>query len=384
MTGGAVTPLMPGATLGVLGGGQLGRMFSHAATKMGYHVAVLDPAATGPAAEVSTHHVRCAYDDEAGLAELAALCDAVTTEFENVPADSLRFLQERIPVSPNPEAVEIAQSRIREKTFFVDNRIPTNHHCLISAADQIDNAFAQMSGKAVIKTTRLGYDGKGQQVCDSASQMLQAFESFGSVECLVEDFVAFDAEVSVIIARDFAGHSCVFPLAENQHRNGILDISIVPARVSDAVKLKAEKIADKIAAALNYTGVLAIEMFVVGDDLLVNEIAPRPHNSGHYTMDATSHSQFDMQVRMMCGLAPVDIELQSPVVMLNVLGDLLLHDSFSWQPWIDNRNCRIHVYGKESARAGRKMAHVNIIGDNAEDLLVGVEEYRGRYPESFY
>lgn len=364
--------LQPGATLGVLGGGQLGRMFSHAATRMGYRVAVLDPAPTGPAAEVSTHHICCAYDDEAGLAELAGLCDAVTTEFENVPADSLRFLQSRIPVSPNPEAVEIAQSRIREKTFFVDNRIPTNHHCLVTDVAEIDGAFAQMSGKAVIKTTRLGYDGKGQQVCHSAAEMKSAFTSFGEVECLVEDFVAFDAEVSVIIARDFNGATTVFPVAENQHRNGILDVSIVPARVSDSIQENAKKIAHQVAAALNYVGVLAIEMFVAGDDLLVNEIAPRPHNSGHYTLDATNHSQFDLQVRMMCGLAPIDITLQCPVVMKNVLGDLLLQEGFSWQPWLDDPACHIHYYGKESARAGRKMAHVNFIGEDVESILQGM------------
>ena len=376
MSGGPAKPLLPGATLGVLGGGQLGRMFSHAATRMGYRVAVLDPAESGPAAEVSTHHIQCAYDDPAGLAEMADLCDAVTTEFENVPAESLRFLQSRIPVSPNPKAVEIAQSRIREKTFFVENNIPTNHHCLVSASDQIEDAFSQMSGKAVIKTTRLGYDGKGQQVCDSAEEMRAAFEAFGEVECLVEDFVAFNAEVSVIIARDFRGASCVFPVAENQHRNGILDISIVPARISDSVAAKAEAIAHQVAGALNYVGVLAIEMFVVGETLLVNEIAPRPHNSGHYTLDATNFSQFDLQVQMMCGLAPVDIQLHSPVVMLNVLGDLMLQPDFSWHPWLEDNHARIHVYGKESARAGRKMAHVNFTGLTVDAILDNVANYR--------
>lgn len=376
-------PILPGATLGVLGGGQLGRMFSHAATRMGYHVAVLDPAESGPAAEVSAHHIRCAYDDKSGLAELADVCDAVTTEFENVPAESLRFLQSRVPVSPNPEAVETAQSRIREKTFFIDNDIPTNHHCLVTSADQIADAFAQMSGKAVIKTTRLGYDGKGQQVCDSVADMQSAFDSFGAVECIVEDFVEFNAEVSVIMACDFAGNSVIFPLAENQHRNGILDMSIVPARVSDAVAQKAGRIALQVAGALNYVGVLAIEMFVTGDELLVNEIAPRPHNSGHYTMDATNYSQFDLQVLMMCGLPPVPVAQHSPVVMLNVLGDLLLHRDFSWEPLLGSDNCRIHVYGKSSARTGRKMAHVNFVGNTIEQLLTQVSNYRAGYLQAF-
>jgi 5-(carboxyamino)imidazole ribonucleotide synthase len=358
-------------------------MFAQAATRLGYHVVVLDPAPTGPAAEVATHHLCCAFDDEAGLAELADRCDAVTTEFENVPASSLRFLQSRVAVAPNPEAVEIAQSRIREKIFFKENDIPTNHHCLVTEANQIEQAFAQMQGKAVIKTTRLGYDGKGQQVCDSASQMRSAFDAFGGVACLVEDFVPFDAEVSVIIARDFNGGSSVFPVAENQHRNGILDLSIVPARVDDSVSAKAQEIAHRVAEALHYTGVLAIEMFVVGDDLLVNEIAPRPHNSGHYTLDATNYSQFDMQVQMMCGLPPLDLALRSPVVMLNLLGDVILRDNFSWQPLLADSRCHVHVYGKASARAGRKMAHVNYTGESVADLLSAVAEFKAGYPEVF-
>ena len=182
---GPVTPLLPGAMLGVIGGGQLGRMFAHAATQAGYHVTVLDPAETGPAAEVATRHLRYAYDDAEGLAELARTCDAVTTEFENVPADSLRLLQQQIPVSPPPAAVEVAQSRIREKTFFKDHQIPTNHFALIKSEDDIDPAFAEMSGKAVIKTTQLGYDGKGQRVCSSAAEVHEAFLSFDSVECLL-------------------------------------------------------------------------------------------------------------------------------------------------------------------------------------------------------
>jgi 5-(carboxyamino)imidazole ribonucleotide synthase len=376
-------PILPGATLGVLGGGQLGRMFSHAATSMGYKVAVLDPAENSPAAEVSTHHLCYAYDDEEGLEKLAGLCDAVTTEFENVPAASLRFLQQHTPVSPAPNAVEVAQSRIREKTFFVEHNIPTNHHCLVADAAEIDSAFAQMSGKAVIKTTTLGYDGKGQQVCTSAKDMAAAFESFGGVECLVEDFVAFNAEVSVIIARDINGHAKTFPVAENQHRNGILDLTIVPARVNNAVAEKADQIARLLADALNYVGVLAIEMFVVGEELLVNEIAPRPHNSGHYTLDATDHSQFDMQVRMMCGLPSLSVQLHSPVVMLNVLGDLILHEKFSWQGLLENPHAHVHEYGKASARAGRKMAHVNFAGAEAGDLLQSVNAYRAQFAEVF-
>ena len=380
---GPTTPLLPGAMLGVVGGGQLGRMFAHAATQMGYHVTVLDPAETGPAAEVATQHLRFAYDDPEGLAELALTCDAVTTEFENVPADSLRFLQQHIPVSPSPEAVEVAQSRIREKTFFKNNSVPTNHFALVKRVEDIDAAFAQMSGKAVIKTTQLGYDGKGQRVCDSAAEVREAFLSFGSVECLLEDFIPFDLEVSVVLARDWKRQIEVFPLVENQHCNGILDVCIVPARVSGTVSDKALSIARKLADALDYVGVLAVEMFVTGDQVLVNEIAPRPHNSGHYTLDATSHSQFDQQVRTLCGLSAATVKLHQPVVMLNVLGDLVLDEKFSWEILCADSSSHLHVYGKHEARAARKMAHVNYLGDSPDELIARVENLKRSFTEVF-
>lgn len=369
-------PLQPGATLGVLGGGQLGRMFAHAATQMGYRVVVLDPAKTGPAAEVASEHLCYAYDDAEGLERLASVCDAVTTEFENVPADSLRFLQQHVPVTPAPEAVEIAQNRIREKTFFVDHKLPTNHFVRITDIAQIESAWTQMSGKAVLKTTELGYDGKGQRVCNSAEDALDAFRSFGAsfdggagtVECVLEDFVAFDLEVSVVLARDCNGGIQTFPLVENSHKNGILDTCVVPARVSDTVAESAHSIACKLAEALNYVGVLAIEMFVAGENILLNEIAPRPHNSGHYTIDATSYSQFDQQVLTLCGLPAAGVELYRPAVMLNILGDMLLADGFDWSS-VNTAECHLHMYGKSESRSGRKMGHINFVGEDVDQLL---------------
>lgn len=370
------TPLQPGSTLGVMGGGQLGRMFAHAATKMGYRVVVLDPAASGPAAEVASDHLCYAYDDQEGLSKLASMCDAVTTEFENVPADSLRFLQRQVPVSPAPEAVEIAQNRIREKTFFVSNNLPTNRFEPIEKVADIEPAWSCMSGKAVIKTTQLGYDGKGQRVCESADAARDAFLSFGEVECVLEDFVAFDLEVSVVLARDSNGIVKTFPVVENSHKNGILDTCVVPARVPDAVAENALEIAGKLAEALDYVGVLAIEMFVAGDRILLNEIAPRPHNSGHYTLDATSYSQFDQQVLTLCGLPAATVALYTPVVMLNILGDLLLKEGFDWSS-INLAECHLHMYGKAEARIGRKMGHINWCGDDVDELLEKVLVLRG-------
>lgn len=361
--------LAPGATLGVLGGGQLGRMFAQAAAKMGYKVCVLDPATDSPAAEVSALHVQAGFDDKAGLDQLAACCDAVTTEFENVPAESLRHLQNQIPVSPPPEAVEVAQDRNKEKSFFKSHGLPVNACAAITDATQIKPAFDQMSGKAVIKTARLGYDGKGQRVCNSAEEVAEAFQQFGGVDCVLEDFVPFDCEVSVVLARDIHGKIEVFPVVENQHQNGILDICIVPARVSNKVQAQAKEAAISLATALDYVGVLAVEMFVCNESVSLNEIAPRPHNSGHYTMDACNYSQFDQQVRTLAGLPVARVDLHLPVVMLNVLGDLVLSDGFKWSSLLAQPNSHLHVYGKAEARVGRKMAHVNILGESVDSSL---------------
>jgi len=366
-------PLAPGATLGVLGGGQLGRMFSQSASKMGYKVCVLDPAADSPAAEVSAYHVESDFDVEAGLSNLAGVCDAVTTEFENVPADSLRFLQDKIPVYPPPEAVEIAQNRNREKAFFKQHNLPVNACTSITNAEQIKPAFDSMSGKAIIKTARFGYDGKGQQVCENTNEVLAAFEASGGVECVLEDFVPFDCEVSVVLARDIYGNVETFPVVENKHKDGILDVCIVPARISDKVQKQAISAAVSLAGAMNYVGVLAVEMFVCDGAISLNEIAPRPHNSGHYTMDACNYSQFDQQVRSLAGVPVAKIVQHTPTVMVNVLGDMLLADGFDWQELQSSENTHIHVYGKAEARAGRKMGHVNILGESTDALLSKVD-----------
>jgi len=369
-------PLQPGAMLGVLGGGQLGRMFAHAATSMGYQVTVLDPAAEGPAAEVASRHLQYEYDDAEGLEVLAKSCAAVTTEFENVPAASLHYLQERIPVSPPPQSVEIAQNRIREKAFFKDHQLPVNKFASITEASLLAEAFAKMSGKAVLKTSRFGYDGKGQQVCESVDQAIAAFERFGAQECVLEDFVPFQLEVSVVLARDIFGTVRTCPVVENTHHQGILDTCIVPARIDESISDKACKIATTLANALDYTGVLAVEMFVCGGELLLNEIAPRPHNSGHFTLDATNYSQFDQQVRTLCGLPAATIRQHCPSVMLNVLGDMVLKDNFSWQQLCDKSDSHLHVYGKKEARPGRKMAHVNFLGEDTRVLLDRVSEIK--------
>lgn len=226
-----------------------------------------------------------------------------------------------------------------------------------------------MSGKAIIKTARFGYDGKGQKVCESVSEVLAAFETFGGVECVLEDFVPFDCEVSVVLARDIYGAVETFPVVENKHKEGILDICIVPARVSDEVQQQAISAAVSLADAMNYVGVLAVEMFVCDSAISLNEIAPRPHNSGHYTMDACNYSQFDQQVRSMAGLSVTKVVQHQPVVMVNVLGDLLVSGEFDWQQLQNAENTHVHVYGKAEPRASRKMGHINILGESTDALM---------------
>ena len=376
--------LPPGAMLGVLGGGQLGRMFVHAATQMGYRVTVLDPAPSGPAAEIATCHIQADYTDEAALARLAETCVAVTTEFENVPADSLRWLSQHVAVSPPPAAVEIAQDRVREKSFFRDNHLPTNLFFDIHRVEDLANAFSEINGAAILKTATLGYDGKGQAVCTSAAEALQAFEKFGSVNCILEQRVALDCELSVVLARDVHGNTAPMPVAENIHRHGILDTSIVPARVPVALAEEAVALAVRLADALDYVGVLAVEMFVSEGHLLINEIAPRPHNSGHFSIDATDYSQFDQQVRTLCGLPAATVRQHTPAVMLNILGDLLLAKDFDWPRIMQMTGSHLHLYGKSEARAGRKMGHINFTGDDQAALIDAVDRVKSLWPEAFH
>ena len=372
----------------MLGGGQLGRMFCHASTRMGYRVTVLDPAQHSPAAEVAGCHLRYAYDDPAGLQKLADSCDAVTTEFENVPADSLRWLARHVPVYPPAAAVEIAQDRGREKQFFTDHQLPTNRFVSIDPSTDIRAAYESLGCRRVIlKTATLGYDGKGQRICESAAQVENAYTELAAANCILEEMVSLDAEVSVVLARDVRGDISAYPVIENQHRNGILDLSIVPARVPAALAQQAQQLARRLADALDYTGVLALEMFVSNGRLLLNEMAPRPHNSGHITLDAFSVTQFDQQVRTLASLpvAAIDAETATSAngVMLNILGDLLLARDFDWQIFSCTEKCHMHVYGKEEARQGRKMGHANYVGDNRDHLLGLVDAVKQRWPEAF-
>jgi 5-(carboxyamino)imidazole ribonucleotide synthase len=356
--------IAPGATLGVMGGGQLGRMFVHAAQQMGYATAVLDPDAASPAGLVSHHHVQADYLSEAGLAQLSQVAAAITTEFENVPAAALRQLAAQRPVAPSGEAVATCQDRALEKAHFVACGVPCAPHAPIETAAQL-KAIADDLLPGVLKTARLGYDGKGQVRVANRAELATAWAELRQVPCVLEKMLPLAYEVSVIVARGASGELVHFPLQQNLHRDGILAVTQVPAPdVTPAVQQQAIAAAEKVAATLAYVGVLCVEFFVLKDGSLVaNEMAPRPHNSGHYTLDACDVSQFDLQVRTLTDAPLAAPRLHSSAVMLNLLGDLWFAQGDaeatpSWDRVLALPGAHLHLYGKTSARKGRKMGHL--------------------------
>jgi len=376
-------PLLPGSTLGVLGGGQLGRMWAHAAQRMGYNTAVLDPDAQSPAGLVSHHHIHTDYLDAAGLKQLASVCQAVTTEFENVPADALAQLAAMLPVSPAASAVAVAQDRAREKAHFVKCGVPVAPHAVIDTVTQLaavnDNLLP-----GILKTSRMGYDGKGQLRVTTRDELNAGWAKLGQVPCVLEKMLPLVSECSVIVARGRDGTMVNLPVQRNLHRDGILAVTeVFTGNVPEVLANQAVTAAKAVAQGLDYVGVLCVEFFVLADGgdaaskLVVNEIAPRPHNSGHYSQDACDVSQFELQVRTMADLPLTQPRLHSPAFMLNLLGDLWFnHPSGSaphssqvepaWQKVLTLPGTHLHLYGKREARVGRKMGHLNITAATPE------------------
>lgn len=365
------TFIAPGATLGVMGGGQLARMFVHAAQQMGYATAVLDADQASPAGLIAHHHIRADYLDAAGLAELARLSAAITTEFENVPAASLSTLAAMRPVAPGAAAVAVCQDRAAEKAHFERSGVACAPHAVIVDAQQL----AAVPGTllpGILKTTRLGYDGKGQARVADRLQLEGAWHALGGVPCVLEKLLPLEFELSVIVARGAAGAVVHFPVQQNLHRDGILALTTVPAAaVAPALQQRAVAAACSVAATLEYVGVLCVEFFVLSDGaLVVNEMAPRPHNSGHYSIDACDVSQFDLQVRAMVCAPLVAPRQHSPCVMLNLLGDLWFRDGGreqtpDWAGVLALPGAHLHLYGKASPRPGRKMGHLTVTAASA-------------------
>ena len=363
----------PGAglvTLGVMGGGQLGRMFVHAAQAMGYETAVLDPDADSPAGRVSHHHIQTAYQDPQGLAQLAARCSAVTTEFENVHADALATLAATRTVAPGAQAVAIAQDRLAEKAHFVHCDVPCAPFAAIRTAADVQAAPDHLL-PGILKTARMGYDGKGQVRVADRSQLRQAFADLKEQVCVLEKMLPLALECSVVLARGADGAMVHFPVQRNLHRAGILAVTeVFEGAIPSALAAQAVQAAQAIAQGLSYVGVLCVEFFVLQDgSLVVNEIAPRPHNSGHYSLDACDQSQFALQVRTLAGLPLTQPRQHSAAVMLNILGDIWGASLDATPPWdavLALPGAHLHLYGKRQARPGRKMGHLTLTADSPQ------------------
>ena len=347
---------MSARTIGIIGGGQLGRMLAMAAARLNFRTVILEPQADCPAAQLANRQITAAYADPLALAELAAACDIVTYEFENVPVEAAETLARNVPVYPPPRALEVAQDRLTEKTFLNGCGIPTARFHAVDSQEDLEAALADFGGQGVLKTRRLGYDGKGQRVFASANDSPEgAFAALGNVPLILESFVPFEREISVIAARSVDGTVRAYDPAENVHRNGILDTSTLPARIGEATATAARESAGKLLAALDYVGVVGIEFFVLPDgSLIANEIAPRVHNSGHWTEAACVVSQFEQHIRAIAGLPLGDPARHSDCVMTNLIGD----DLNAVPDWLSQSDSLVHLYGKTEARPGRKMGHV--------------------------
>jgi len=345
----------PGGTIGMLGGGQLGRMTALAAARLGYKTHVYSPETDSPCAQVSAVETVAGYGDQAALARFARSVDVVTLEWENIPVQTVAFLSQFVPVHPGPGVLAIAQDRLLEKDFVNRLGIATAPWRPARCPGQAGAAVQEIGTPCIMKSARMGYDGKGQVKLTEDIAPVNAWKSIGGVDAIVEGFVDFALEVSVIVACGQDGAMAAYPAVENRHANHILDETIVPAAISVETAAEAERIACRIADALRFVGILAVEMFVTRDGtVLVNELAPRPHNSGHWTMDACATSQFEQLVRAVCGLPLGSVERTADAVMKNLIGD----EVDSWPALLAEPGARLHLYGKAEARPGRKMGHV--------------------------
>ncbi|TKH23957.1 5-(carboxyamino)imidazole ribonucleotide synthase [Bacillus wiedmannii] len=359
--------ILPGKTIGIIGGGQLGRMMALAAKEMGYKIAVLDPTKNSPCAQVADIEIVAPYDDLKAIQHLAEISDVVTYEFENIDYRCLKWLEKHAYLPQGSQLLSKTQNRFTEKNAIEKAGLPVATYRIVQNQDQLTEAITELSYPSVLKTTTGGYDGKGQVVLRSEADVDKARELANATECILEKWVPFEKEVSVIVIRSVSGETKVFPVAENIHVNNILHESIVPARITEELSQKAIAYAKVLADELELVGTLAVEMFATADgEIYINELAPRPHNSGHYTQDACETSQFGQHIRAICNLPLGETNLLKPVVMVNILGE---HIEGVLRQVNRLTGCYLHLYGKEEAKAQRKMGHVNILNDNIEVAL---------------
>jgi 5-(carboxyamino)imidazole ribonucleotide synthase len=377
-------PLLPGATIGIVGGGQLGRMTAVEARRMGFRTVVLDASARSPAAQVADACIAAELSDAEAVRELARRADVVTIEWENASVEALRAIEDRVPLRPGTHVLRVAQHRVLEKETARSLGLRTAEFRAVGTADELHAAIEEIGVPAVLKTARGGYDGKGQAVLRSAAGAGAAFAAVGGgpgVELILEAWVDFSMEVSVVCARGPSGEMASFPVAENAHRGGILDSTVVPARLTPALADEARRVAERMTAGLDVVGLLAVELFVGTDGALrVNEIAPRPHNSGHHTWEACGVSQFEQHVRAICGLPLGDTGLRSAAAMINLLGEHLPAPGHAgrWRAAFEEPGTHLHLYGKGTPRPGRKMGHLTVLADTPEEALERARQVRSR------
>jgi 5-(carboxyamino)imidazole ribonucleotide synthase len=367
----------PGSTLGLLGGGQLGRMFAIAARRMGYRVHTYEPSPESPAGQISDREFNAPYTDLGQLEAFARSVDVITFEFENIPSEALQHVARITPLYPDWKVLHICQNRRREKEFLRANGYPHAPFALVRDPESLRTALQSIGTPGVLKTADFGYDGKGQLKLGADTDPVAAWKKFEGAEAVYEGWIEHQMELSVIAARTREGRVATFPVAENRHRNHILDISIIPARVPEKVLREAEEIASAIADGLQVVGLITCELFWdKSGKLLVNELAPRPHNSGHYSFDACVTSQFEQQLRAVCGLPLGSTRLLSPVVMVNLLGDVWKDGPPHWDAVLQEPGAKLHLYGKTDPRPGRKMGHFCVMSETAEAALHKAEELK--------
>jgi 5-(carboxyamino)imidazole ribonucleotide synthase len=374
--------IAPGKTIGILGGGQLGRMTALAARKMGYRIHIFEPGENSPAGQVADVEVNASYRDEERLVRFLDEIEVATFEFENIPAQTLNRAATVRPVRPSPEVLLICQNREREKLFLRKHKFPHARFEVVSSAEELARAVEAIGRPCVLKTADFGYDGKGQIKIGPYDSTETVWKHFNAPRGVVEQWIRYRAELSVICSANPRGDFSTFPVSENIHTDHILEYSIVPARLEEKVQSEGREIAEEIARAIGLVGLLAVEFFLTEENsLIVNELAPRPHNSGHYTFDACVTSQFEQQVRAVCDLPLGSPRLLTPVVMCNLLGDLWQRGVPDWNLILEHPEAKLHLYGKEEARPGRKMGHFNVLGENVEEALVRAREIKMRLVE---
>jgi len=375
-------PILPPATIGILGGGQLGRMLALEARRSGYRVAVFTDERPGcPAGLLADIEINADYGDASALANFLSKVDVVTAEFENIPDACLQAVEAVKPLRPSRKAIYTTQHREREKLFLRDQGIACADFRIVETLAELEDAVQQLGRPCVIKTAAFGYDGKGQAKVNADTDLATAWQAFEGHHAVVEQWIPFACEISVVGARSVDGRMAVHGVLENQHAHHILDLTIAPARVSSDIADQALELWEAVAVGLDYIGTMAVEMFVTAEGrVLVNEIAPRPHNSGHYTIDACRTNQFQQQMRAICGLTLGDPTQHSPSVMINLLGDVWPAESThpDWSPVLNHPRAKLHLYGKAAARAKRKMGHINVLGDTLEEALESAQEIKTR------